>query len=298
MKFITKYNEKEKDFMYILDDEGVRYNLSRIISLPKIADTFNSFQYTKDSVFVSKFIDNKKGIINSLPDSVKELIWRFGNYNNIGSKNKNYSEFSYAAVAFFMEDDISGNMFRTIIYDFNRVNIGTKRMLKIVLANNFIISTARYCGISDIDHPTNNKIYTEYFIHDLSGKQIFYNIVSSWFDYDLSSLEDYCSLDCNNPVYHHNVLLVNMANSDTDFVNISQSINIVMDTDNMCSVVVSDIKRNINKVLHCFDDIENSTDPFIVDSETILNTKVYDIFGNIHTFDEMKNVLMTQMKRR
>lgn len=294
MNIITNYNEKEKDFLYILNVDGTSYNFSRIISLPKITDTFNSFQYTKDSIFVTNFIKNTDGIVNSLPDSIKEIIWRFGNYDHINS-NKDYSKFSYAANSFFMEDDISGNQFRTIIYDFNKIKAGTKRMLKIVLANNLIISTARYCGLIDLDHPNNNKIYIEYFIHDLSGKQLFYNIVSDWFDYDFGTNH---SLDSNNPVYHHTVLLVNMIESDIDFTSISQSISIVMDMDNMYKITVSDIKKDINKVLHCFNNIEDSKDAFIVDSETILKSKVYDIFGNIHTFEEMKEVLMTKMKRR
>lgn len=294
MNIITKFDKEKKEFLYILDDNGTNYNFSRIISLPKITDTFNSFQYTKESIFVTNFIKNTNGIINSLPDNIKEIIWRFGNYDHI-DKNKDYSEFSYAANSFFMEDDISGNQFRTVIYDFNKMKAGTKRMLKIVLANNLIISTARYCGLTDQDHPNNNKIYTEYFIHDLSGKQLFYNIVSDWFDYDFGSNH---SLDSNNPVYHHTVLLVNMSESDIDFTSISQSINIVMDMDNMYRITVSDIKNNTNKVLHCFDDIEDPKDVFIVDSETILKSKVYDIFGNIHTFEDMKEVLITQMKRR
>lgn len=274
MKIISIYDDESKNINYILEDNSIQYNLSRIIALCQPGD----IDFERE-MYVDSIIPDINRVINQIFPT------------NIISYDQELDE----AEAFLMKDDLSGKLLKTIVLSRKKLDeYHVEKLFKIVILPNHIISIVKYPGVSNCDHPDNNKIYTEYTITDLRGNKKFYNITYDKFDYSFP--ESGMILDCNNPVYHHNMFLI-MNDTDKQLATTRQDISFVMDTnDTICKVDISEVKHKVNKIMYCNDTDEESA--VKVTSEDILNTNVYDLFGNIHKFQIIKEVLLLNMKRR
>lgn len=302
---ISGYNEETKQFTYILEGNTCNYNLSRLLAMPAVSDIFSSFQYRKDIVFCNGVI--QKGfqkMINMIPE---DIILKFlhtmdskANIDNIEDR----SNLEYCSLSMYIDDDVAHQNIPAIFFDFNKHIPGCRKSGKIIILGEFIITVLIYPGVVDIDHPENNRIYTDYTIYDRKDiSKFIYSLTGVNYDTKFFMVDNFpayphirevikktINLDPNHVIHHHTIVYTNTYD-ERAFV---QAIDIVHDMDDMGGIHILDnyFEPSITKILLAIgEDIPENFERLksIVTYNELENSSVYDLFGNHATFKQFKD---------
>ena len=306
VNIISRYNKDTSEFTYILEGDTCNYNLNRLLAMPKISDTFSSFQYRKENVFCTKVI--QKGfqkMVGRIPESILNKFMCLMDSNAKIEDMESRFNLNYTTLSMYVEDDIAQKEAPVIFFDFNKHKHGCKKSGKLVILDEFYITVERYPGVVDEDHPDNERIYTVYHIINKSDIDKFVCvIIGEHYDtkFMIDNLPTYPAVrekvkeiihfDPNHAVHHYTIIYANTFNEGA-FV---EAVDIVKDIDNMAGIHLLDnhFEPSITNILLSIGDEvpENfSRIKSIVTYDELEDTQVYDMFGNLTTFKHLKDSL-------
>lgn len=303
-KIISDYNEETKQFSYILEGNTCNYNLNRLLAMPKVSDTFSSFQYRKENVFCTKVIKKSSWkMVSIIPENILNKFIYLMDINANTEDIESRFNLSYTALSMYIEDDIAHKEVPVIFFDFNKYKHGCKKSGKFVILDEYYITVERYPGVVDEDHPDNEMMYTVYHIIDRNDTDKFicviigenYNtkfMIDNLPTYPAVSekVKEIIHFDPNHIVHHYTIIYANSFNEGA-FV---QAIDIVKDMDNMAGIHLLDnhFEPSITKIIMSIgDEVPENLQRIksLVNYDELENSHVYDLFGNYATFKQLKD---------
>lgn len=274
MKVISNFNKETKDIKYILENENVQYDLSKIISV--------------EIPFNNSFLQN-------IPE--KDII-------NIGKKDLHKKLFPNMIIyEWYYNDPISGERLIASVLDNSLGNDNFLLQKRVLIDANISITVKVEKAVVDADHRDYNKIYITYDIfNNETGEHI--HIIESDYYFE-SNFIDKKYLDPNHVTWHYSIFM------DCNIIgkkyHVNQNISIILDTnDNQAciDIIYSDRINDFYNITTkntyiCFEDIvDNETSDYIIDIDRLKNISVIDIFGNYHLFMDFKEYILKYKKAR
>lgn len=293
---LSKYDEESKKIQYTLPTLSGVFDITKAMSLYRGRLFLPEFKYLKKVLHVHSEISDKKKVMDSIPkiimDDIKQQISGIAMRNNNISDHDVFMKLYGAANAYYTSDELFGVPHRTILFNFDTGPI--KHIVKVVfLGDNYVLH------ISRAGFPGRNYC-TDYMLYNCNSNEYEYSstvrvscsdkLESISHPQDWHKLVTTTLLDSNHAIY-----TIEISGTNNQNKKFHQELAKIFDLDAGIISCREDLEEGmdvcVKKMLMAMDNVDSI---LVVPFKDLCTTEVYDIFGNVTTYDKIFNSILQE----